>query len=129
MVRCGSVLATLIAASFSNVTPALAHFGLADGEDIGSELFWVWGIFIAGILGFFVYQRFCASDETPAGKALKIRISDLERALNSCQSQLQNAADYPNECGLTDRHRQERLESAASLQGLIEESKIELATI
>ena len=121
------MLVTFLAASLSNATLALAHFGLADGDDVGTGLFWVWGVFLAGIVGFFVYKKWWASDEQPERRALKRRLGELERALSSCQSQLQNAKDYPNECGLSEEQRRERLTTVMSIQGLIDKTKAELA--
>jgi hypothetical protein len=118
-----------LAVSLGNATSASAHFGLGGDEDVGHILFWVWGIFLVGIAGFFIYQRWFVSDEPPEGHALKGRLSELERALLSCQSQLQNAQDYPKECGLSELERQERQDSVISIKGMIDKTKSELAAI
>ncbi len=120
---------TFLAAGLGTATSAFAHFGLADGDDVGTGLFWAWGVFLAGIVGFFVYRKYWRGEEKQNYRAVKHRLSDLERALRSCQSQLQNAEDYPRECGLSDQQRRENQQSVISIQGLIIKTKAELAAI
>jgi len=126
--RYALMLISFLAGSLSNVISVRAHFGLADGDDVGTGLFWVWGAFIVGVAGFILYRRSLAK-LPPEGRELKRRLNELERALTSCHSQLRNADDYPTECGLSDQQRRARLDSVLSIQGMIAKTKSELAAI
>jgi hypothetical protein len=110
-----------VTAAAAALAPAHAHFGLADGDDVGSGLFWVYGIGIAALAAFLIYRKRNRNRETPEQRALKRRLGELERALTACLTQLQNVEDYPNECCLTHAERQERLVSASALREKIEE--------
>ena len=106
---------------------ALAHFGLSGDEDVGHALFWFYGILLTSIISYVIYRKWLAKNETPERLILKRRLSEFERTLNSCLVQLQNADDYPNECGLTDKQRSERKETVATIQKKIDEIRLELA--
>lgn len=121
------LLLTSLAGSLAPLAQALAHGVTGGDEDSGNEFFWLYGLLLAGIAGFVIYRKWWRPKESPERRALKRRLSEFERALTSCMAQLKNAEDYPNECGLTDEQRRERLESAASIRGKIDEIKMELA--
>ena len=122
-----SILTTSLTLNLAPFTAAFAHFGLTGDDDIGHELFWLYGILLASVAGFFIYRKFWTSNEPPEVRMLKRKISELERALKLSQTQIQNALDYPKECGLTDQQRKERLESIASIRGQITTAKADLA--
>ncbi|MBT3553212.1 MAG: hypothetical protein HOO19_19740 [Rhodospirillaceae bacterium] len=97
-------------------TPAQAHFGLADGDDVGSGLFWVYGFVFASLAAFLIYRKRARKRQSPEQRTLNFRLVDLERALTACLAELKNADDYPGECGLTFAERQERQVSASSIR-------------
>ena len=121
------LLIAFLAGSLAPVSSAFAHFGLAGDEDVGHVLFWFYGLLLAGITGYVIYRKWWRAKVTPEHRALKRRLNEFERALTSCRTQLQNAEDYPKECGLTDLQRRERQESIESIQGKIVEIKLDLA--
>jgi len=121
------LLIASLAGSLAPLSTAFAHFGLAGDEDVGHVLFWFYGLLLAGITGYVLYRKWWKPEESPEHRALKRRLSECERALTSCRTQLQNAEDYPKECGLTDVQRRECQESIASIQGKIEKIKMDLA--
>ena len=121
------LLIAFLAGSLAPVSSAFAHFGLAGDEDVGHVLFWFYGLLLAGITGYVFYRKWWRAKVTPEHRALKRRLNEFERALTSCMTQLQNAEDYPKECGLTDLQRRERQESIESIQGKIVEIKLDLA--
>ncbi len=121
------LLMTSLAGSLAPLTLAFAHGVTGGEEDGGNGLFWLYGLVLASIAGFVIYRKWWGARESPERRALKRRLSDFERALTSCMAQLHNAEDYPKECGLTDEQRQERLESVESIQGKIDEIKMDLA--
>ena len=106
---------------------AFAHFGLADGDDAGNGLFWVYGFVFAGLAGFLLYRKRFRTYVSPEQRTLIHRLRDLERALSACLTELKNDEDYPNECGLTHAERQERLLSASAIREKIAELHGELA--
>ena len=121
------LLMTSLAGSLAPLSFALAHGVTGGEEDAGNELFWLYGLVLTGIAGIVIYRKWWATRESPERRQLKRRLIDFERALTSCRAQLQNAEDYPKECGLTDEQRLERLKSLASIRGKIDEIKMELA--
>ena len=121
------LLMMFLAGSLAPLTSAFAHFGLYGDEEVGLVLYWFYGLLFAGITGFVIYRKWWVAKETPERRQMKRRLSEFERALTSCRAQLQNAEDYPKECGLTDEQRLERLESVESIQGKIIEIKMDLA--
>lgn len=121
------MLTTPLAGSLAPFNAAFAHGGLAGDDDAGNEFFWLYGILVAGIVGFIIYRKWWHSKDPPEVKALKRRISELERAHKLYQTQLQNAEDYPNEYGLTDLQCKEKQEAVASLEGQIASAKENLA--
>ena len=111
-------------------TAATAHGLLGTGHDIGHYLLWVYGIAFVALIGFMVVKLVRKGDSAHVEKkAMKRRITDLERALASCTKQLKNAEDYPVECGLSDEQRQEKLDSAVSLRQLIDAEKLKLIAV
>jgi hypothetical protein len=121
------LLSIFLAGSLAPLSFAFAHGVTVGEEDAGNELFWLYGLLFAGITGFVIYRKWWVAKETPERRQMKRRLSEFERALTSCRAQLQNAEDYPKECGLTDEQRLERLESVESIQGKINEIKMDLA--
>ena len=115
--------------SLASLTPAFAHFGLADGEDVSHGLFVGYVLALLGLIAFVIYRRRKSTQESPELKSLKRQLRDLERSLTACLAQLKNADEYPNECGLTEEQRKERLKSAASIRGKIDTTKASLAAI
>ena len=121
------LLITSLVGSLAPLALAFAHGVFGGEEDAGNGLFWLYGLVLAFIAGIVIYRKWWGARESPERRALKGRLSDFERALSSCMAQLQNAEDYPKECGLTDEQRLERLKSVASIQGKIEAIKMDLA--
>ena len=105
-----------------------AHFGLSGDEDVGHALFWFYGILLVGIIVTVIYRKWLAKKESPERRQLKLRLSEFEDTLSSFIVQLQNADDYPNECGLTKEQRLEKKESVDLIQKKIDEIRLELAT-
>ena len=113
--------------SLAPLSAALAHGAQTGEQDSGHGLFWIYGFLLAGIAGLIIYRKWWRGKEPPERRALKRRLGELQRAHASCLKQLQNAEDYPKECGLTDADRHERLRSVASIRGEIDVIKTELA--
>lgn len=105
--------------------PAFAH-GVIGGEDSGNWLFWVYGLVLTGIAGILIYRKKRAANESPEHTARKSRLRDLERDHALCLKQLQNAEDYPKECGLTKAERRGLMQSVASIQKNIDDIKADL---
>ena len=110
-----------VTGAMAPLASAFAHFGLYGDEEIGHELFWLYGILFTALAGFIIYRKRSRAGLTPEQHELRQRVAELERALAACMTQLQNAEDYPNECGLTHAERQERLVSASSIRDKIAE--------
>ena len=121
----------LLALIFKCIYPiksSLAHFGLSGDDDVGHALFWFYGILLVGIIGTVIYRKWIAKNETPERRQLKQNLREFESSLNSFLVQLQNADDYPNECGISEEQRLEKNESVATIQNKIDEIRLELAT-
>ena len=126
--RYGSLfLGTFLLGSLAPLSEAWAHFGLADGEDIGHGIFWAYGLVFGSLICFVGYRRWAGNQGTPEQRTLNKHLKELERALNACLKQLKNAEEYPKECGLTDEQRRESMNSASSIQTQIDETKNMLA--
>jgi hypothetical protein len=110
-----------VAGAMAPLASAFAHFGLYGDKEIGHGLFWMYGIAFTGLAAFIIYRKRSRAGLTPEQHELRQRVADLERALTACMTQLQNAEDYPNECGLTYAEREERLVSASSIREKIAE--------
>jgi len=121
------ILLLVFLGSWAPLDMAHAHFGLAGDEDIGHGMFWAYGLVLAGLVGFVIYQKWTRHTSSPEQRALKRDLRELQRARTSCLTQLQNAMDYPKECGLTDAERQEREKSVALFQRKIDEAEAHLA--
>lgn len=121
----GLVLITALAGA--NLAPAHAHFGLTDGDDVGTGLFWVYGFVFISLAAFIIYRKRTRRRQSPEQRALKFHLADLERALGACLTELKNADDYPGECGLTHTERQERQVSASSIREKIAAINAEMA--
>ena len=119
-------LILLLLGCFSSIKSAFSHGGLSGDEDVGNALFWVYGILLAGIIGTIIYRKWFAKDETPERRELKRCLSEFEHSLNSCLVQLQNADDYPNECGLNKEQRSEKKETVALIQKKIDDISLKL---
>ncbi len=126
MLRFLILLMASLGGSLAPLAPAFAH-GVIGGEDSGNEFFWIYGLVLTGLAGTLIYRKWWAVQETPERKAQKSRLRDFERDHALCMTQLQNAEDYPQECGLTEAERKDRLQSAASMQKNIDEIKSDLA--
>ena len=107
----------------SPLSRALAHFGLADGEDIGHGIFWAYGLVFAALIGFIIYRRWDRRRGTPEQRSLRLQLKELNRALDVCLKKIKNADEYPNECGLSDEKRRRELESAKSIRSKIGHTK------
>ena len=116
-----------MAGAAAPLATAFAHFSLADGDEVGSGLFWVYGAVFAGLAGFILYRKRFRRHVSPEQRTLIHRLRDLERALSACLTELKNDEDYPNECGLTHAERQERLLSASVIREKIADLHGELA--
>jgi hypothetical protein len=116
-------LGTVFVSIFAPLSEALAHVGLADGEDIGHGMFWAYGLVFTALISFVFYRQWASRQGTSEQRSLNRHLKVLERALNSCLKQLKNAEEYPNECGLTDVQRRESLESVTLIQTQIAETK------
>jgi len=125
--RYGSYLGIVVLNSLAPFSKAWAHFGLADGEEIGHGIFWAYGLVFTGLICFVFYRRWAGSQGTPEQRSLNCHLKELERALNSCLKQLKNAEEYPKECGLTDEQRHESMNSVTVIQTQIDETKEMLA--
>ncbi len=115
---------------FGTVAPlssAYAHFGLAGDDEIGHGLFIGYCVLLIGLVTFIIYRKWIRSTENPEQRDLKRNLRELQRAQTSCKTQLQNAIDYPNECGLSDAERKEREQSITLMQHQIEEAEAHLA--
>lgn len=120
------MIAPLTGSLFSS-TSAQAHFAVSDSTEINHTIFWIYGILLFGVAGLIIYRKFVIGGRPAGERALKRELNELERALKSCQSDLKNAEDYPNQCGLTYTERQDRVNSATSIEGLIAKTKTKLA--
>ena len=101
---------------------ARAHFGLYGEEDFTHNgLLWTYGAAFLAIIGFLIYRKRTQGRLTPEQRELRSRVAELERALAVCTTELQNARDYPNECGLTPAEHEERLVSASEIRDKIAE--------
>ena len=105
---------------------AFAHGGIGDEGDLGQGIFWLYGIVFAGLAGLILYKVIGGRNETPERKELRRRLAELEHGLKSRSKELQNAEEYPLECGLSDEQRQQLSESVAAIHQLIEETKSKL---
>ena len=115
------LLTASLAGSLAPLVQAFAHWVTGGEEDGGNELLWLYGLVLAAIAGFVIYRKKWPGNVSPERRALKRQLSDFERALTLCMSQLQNADDYPKECGLTEKQRLDRVQSAASIREKIDE--------
>ena len=100
-----------------------AHFGFADSEDPGHGIFWAYGFVFFTLIGFIFYRRWDRRRGTPEQQSLRLHLKELNRALNSYLKQIQNADEYPNECGLSEEQRRKSLDSVKSLQSQIDHTK------
>ena len=80
----------------------------------------------AGLAGLILYKVIGGRNETPERKEQRRRLAELEHGLKSRSKELQNAEEYPLECGLSDEQRQQLSESVAAIHQLIEETKSNL---
>jgi|TARA_Y100000031_G_scaffold152591_1_gene196034 hypothetical protein len=121
------MLMTSLAGSLAPFSYARAHSGPVGDDGIGDKIFWVYGVLLIGLASFVVYRKLIGGREPPERRALKRRLGELQRAHASCLKQLQNAEDYPKECGLTGEQRRDRVESVALIRRRIDETKADLA--
>jgi hypothetical protein len=120
-----------MAALAGTTVPALvdAHAVMAGTPDPGLGMWWFYGLLLGGLGGTLLYRKWRGGKEPPERKALKRRLAELERVLKSNLMQLQNADDYPKECGLTDEQRRDRQISMTKIRRLIYHAKSELASL
>ena len=111
----------------ANSGVVFAHGGIADEGELGHGIFWLYGLVFAGLAGFILYKLIVDRNETSERKELRRRLAEFEHGLKSCLKELQNAEEYPLECGLSGEQRQILLESVATIHQLIEETKSKLA--
>ena len=117
-----SVFVAALAGVASPLHSARAPFGLYGEEDFTHNgLLWTYGAAFLAIIGFLIYRKRTQGRLTPGQRELRSRIAELERALAVCTTELQNARDYPNECGLTPAEHEERLVSASEIRDKIAE--------
>lgn len=108
---------------------AFAHGVTGGGDhDEGNEFFWLYGLVLAAIAGFLIYRKWWRNKESPERRALRRQLGDFERDLALYVTQLQNAEDYPRECGLTGEERRQRQDTVTAIQREIDEIKMDLAT-
>ena len=103
---------------------AIAHGGQTTDHDRGAGLLWFYAIVLAAILGFVVLRIYRRSSRPPGHRRLVRRLAELEAALTSNLSTLQNAEDYPSECGLSAKERKTLVDAVAAIRRLIKEEKL-----
>ena len=113
--------------SWTPLESANAHFGLAGDEEIGHGLLIGYCLLLICLASFVVYRKWLRTSESSEQRVLKRDLRELRRAHNSCKTQLQNAEDYPKECGLTEAERLEREKSVTLIQRQIDEAEAHLA--
>ena len=121
--RINLLINILLVQIFFPLSKALAHFGLADGEDVGHGIFWAYGIVFITLIGFIFYRRFDRRRATPEQQSLRLQLKELNVALNNCFKQIQNADEYPNECGLSIEQRKKNLDATKLIQDQIDHTK------
>jgi len=111
----------------ANSGVAFAHGGIGDEAELGHGIFWLYGLVFGGLAAFILYKLIVGRYETSEKKELRRRLAEFKHGLKSCLKELQNAEEYPLECGLSGEQRQKLLESIATIHQLIEETKSILA--
>ncbi|MBT3916083.1 MAG: hypothetical protein HN731_01345 [Rhodospirillaceae bacterium] len=122
------LLPFVVMVSLAAMDTAYAHSGTVGDEDVGGNMFWAYGLVLSGLAGILIYRKWMRSTSSPEQRALRYNLKELQRAHTACLKQLQNAKDYPRECGLTDAERLEREKSVALFQRKINEAEAHLAT-
>jgi hypothetical protein len=118
-----SLITIFIAQGFFPLSTALANNGLAGSVEVGQGIFWAYGLVFLMLIGFVFYRRWVQQQGTLEQRTLKMQLKELQNALNSCLTQLQNADDYPNECGISDEKRRESLAMVESIRVKIGKTK------
>lgn len=103
---------------------AFAHGGQTIDNDRGAGLLWVYAIALAGIVAFIVFQFYLRSTRPQEPRRLIRRLKELEAALTSNLSTLQNAEDYPSECSLSAKERKTLADAVDAIRRLIKEEKL-----
>lgn len=121
---------SLGAAAVISAIPSLAfaHGGQTIDHDRGAGLLWFYAIALVAIVGFIGFRIYLRSTRSPGHQRLTRRLDELEAALTSNLATLQNAEDYPSECGLSAKERKTRLDAVAAIRRLIEEEELKLAS-
>lgn len=103
---------------------AFAHGGQTIDNDRGAGLLWVYAIALAGIVAFIVFRFYLRSTRPQEPRRLIRRLKELEAALTSNLSTLQNAEDYPSECSLSAKERKTLADAVDAIRRLIKEEKL-----
>ena len=103
---------------------AFAHGGQTIDNDRGAGLLWVYAIALAGIVAFTVFRFYLRSTRPQEPRRLIRRLKELEAALTSNLSTLQNAEDYPSECSLSAKERKTLADAVDAIRRLIKEEKL-----
>lgn len=107
---------------------AFAHGGQTIDHDRGAGLLWFYAIALVAIVGFIVFRMYLRATRPPGHPRPSHRLAELETALTSNLATLQNAEDYPSECGLSAKERKTRLDAVATIRRLIEEEELKSAS-
>ena len=121
------LISILIIQSFFPLSNAFANNGLTGGVEVGHGIFWAYGLVFAALIGFIIYRRWDRRRGRPKQRSLRLQLKELNRALDTCLMQIQNADVYPNECGLSMAQRQENMNSVKSIQVKIDRAEELLA--
>ena len=118
-----SLVSIIIIQNFFLHSKAFANNGLAGSVEIGPVIFWVYGFVFLTLIGFIIYRRWNRRQGTPEQRSLKLKLKELNRTLNTYLKQIQNANEYPNECGLSAEQRRKNLEAVEKIRSQINYTK------
>ncbi len=107
---------------------AFAHGGQTIDHDRGAGLLWFYAIALVVIVGFVGLRIYLRSTRPAGQQRLSRHIAELEDILASNLAKLRDAEKYPAESGLSAKDRQTTLDAVATIQRLIEEEELKLAS-